>query len=137
MPIDPEDLKEPEGGIHFVKSRAEPERAAPERCRWYQGCGADATCIPRLYVPASPLSPNAGIDDVSSTMFVPLCDRHFHFIRPDMLLKDEHIRAEIETVFRRKNALPSYGRAVIGRIPASDPNYLLAQKAEMIARKPQ
>lgn len=145
MPIDPEDLKEPEGGIHFVKNKGgEPAPAQAEICAV---CRSPATCCTRLYVPPSALSINAGADDVSVLMAgVYFCDRHYFLLLDgDLKLKPEarakfitqEVMAAISFEFRKRNAYPNFDKATAGRVPANDPDYRRGQTAVQVARKAQ
>lgn len=95
-------------------------------CRFH-GCSRPATCLPRLYVPASKLSRNFAAEDVTALMGMPLCDLHFPQVTAKMLLSDARgglqIRDQIADEFRKRNAYPSFDRAVIGRISESEADF--------------
>lgn len=118
------------------------EKPRPETCRWSAGCNQEATCMPRLYVPASQfLSMNPNSDDVSALLTLPFCDRHFYQLDAQQILNGayggEEIKAAVSMEFRKRAANPNFAKAVIGRIPTTDPDYLRGQKANDAARKPQ
>lgn len=93
----------------------------------YQGCNAMATCLPRLYVPASKLSANLDAEDVSALMGMPLCNAHFPMVTAEQLLADERggaaIREGIARVFRERNAHPNFDKAVVGRVSSHDEDF--------------
>jgi hypothetical protein len=88
-------------------------------CR-HDGCRSDATCIPRLYVPAHTMSINAAAAPVTSLMSLPLCDVHFKLLHVKQLLESSEIRSAIELEFRKRNAAPDFAKASIGRINDTD-----------------
>lgn len=125
-------------GIHYVKQKAPP---APKGKPMFCGkCGSPATCIGRLYVPASKLSLNPA-EDVSVLLCgerLFWCDRHFFQLTAKEFLAGEggdQIRADVTTAFRQRNAFPNFDKAVIGRIPVNEPDFARAQMAVEIARK--
>lgn len=92
-------------------------------CRWDAGCRSDATCLGRLYVSAHPLSVNDKAEPVTVMLGLPLCDVHFRLLDAKAVLSGERgaqIRAAVELEFRKRNALPDFSRAAIGRISDTD-----------------
>lgn len=125
-------------GIHYVKDRTPvKEKPRPEVCG---KCGSPATCVGRLYVPCSALSANH-CEDVSvllagSGLF--WCDSHFYELKGPEFLEGERgaqIREAVGREFVKRNAVPNFAKAVIGRIPTTDDDYLRAQKAIDMARQ--
>lgn len=129
---------EDEEGIHFVSDKmANKMTTAPVRREVCVKCGSPATCMGRLYVPASKLSMNAAAEDVSALLCgLTYCDRHFAIIQanPGQFLIPG-IMATIDLEFKKRNAYPNFKKAVIGRIPIADPDFARGQKAAEVARK--
>lgn len=125
------------GGISYRKSDSEkPATFKREACR-RAGCKYDATCMPRLYIPRHKMSINARADDVSALMGIALCERHFREVQksPGLFLHRQEVRDSIATEFRKRNAMPDFDRAVIGRIPLYDPDYARIKKLEERVRR--
>ena len=133
-------------GIHYVKESRRPEPVKQEFCASCRGV-VPATCCVRIYVPASALSFNAGVHDVSILMSgVFFCDRHYWLLLDGNLkLKPEaaakfltaEVKAAVEIEFRKRNAYPNFAKATAGRIPTTDADYRRAQRAVEVARMPQ
>lgn len=140
------DFDVPAGGIHYVKEQRKPEPLRQEFCAMCNG-RVPATCCIRLYVPPSPLSPNAGADDVSVLMCgVFFCDRHYWLLldgnlklKPEFRAKflTQEVKDGIGMEFRKRGAYPSFEKATAGRVPQADDDYRRAQKAVDLNRKPQ
>jgi hypothetical protein len=126
---------EDETGIHYVKDRSKPvEKPEPANCI---RCGQPATCMPRVYVPCSPLAIKQ-IDDVSSLMAVTFCDRHFFLLKAAEFLDGETnapVREQFAAQFRMKGSIPNFAKAVIGRVSSKEPDYLNGQKAQRKSRQ--
>lgn len=95
------------------------QKAKRYPCR-HSGCRSDATCLPRLYVPAHPLSQNAAAGPVTSLMALPLCDVHFKLLDAREFVSRQEVRDSISVEFRKRNAHPDFAKAVIGRIGDTD-----------------
>lgn len=110
-------------GLSFNRKGTKPP-PAPKivRCINSRKCGQAATCVPRLYVPRHPMSVNAAADDVSALMGAAFCEGCFKKLDPQQFLKDE-VKERIALEFRKRNAIPNFAKAVLGRIPAYDPDY--------------
>lgn len=96
-------------------------QARYHQCR-YHGCNLEATCMPRLYVPPSQFSPDRS-QDISALMGLPLCEAHFSKMTHRELLEGEQgaaVREQIVQAYRRKNGMPNFDKAVIGRISRRD-----------------
>lgn len=88
----------------------------------HSGCHSEATCMPRLYVPAHPLSRNRNAEDVSALMGLPLCDHHFTGLKAKDFLRPE-VRDQISAEFRKVSAVPDFDKAVIGRVSRLDHDF--------------
>lgn len=118
-------------GIHYIKHVPEkPKPVDPGRC---MQCGAPATCMPQLFVPCSAMA-IVQIKPVSSLMSVILCDKHFFEAqkKPEQFFAEQHVRDDISRHFTRLGTYPNFAKAVVGRVPASDPDY---QRLHEIMRK--
>lgn len=130
-PFSPLDL-----GIHYVKDKSNVARKG-QRKELCIVCRSPATCMPRLYVPCSKLSLRQ-IKDVSALMAATFCDRHFSLLKASQFLdgeKNRPVRESIEAEFQKRGSHPNFDKAVIGRIPVSDPDFARGQQAVDTARR--
>lgn len=122
-------------GIHYVKDPKAVKRAGPvEKCMG-ANCSADAVCMPRLYVPAHPMSIVRDQEDVSALMGVKLCDRCFYLLKPGQFLRHDEVRATFAAEFQKRNGVPNFDKAVIGRIPIYDPDFAKMEEIRQKARQ--
>lgn len=119
-------------GIHYVKDR-ERQKIRQEPCRRH-GCRALATCMPRLYVPRHAMSLARG-DDISSLMDLELCDRHHYMLKAADFLHREEVRLMIANECRKQNCMPDFDKAVIGRVPLYDPDFMRMREARAKQRQ--
>lgn len=88
-------------------------------CRWDGSCRSEATCVMRLYVPPHAMSVDPNAEPLTVMLGLPLCDAHFRRMDARRLLEGERgveLRERIAAEFRRRNAMPDFAKAAIGRI---------------------
>lgn len=110
---------------------------SPQKCRWESRCNRPATCVGRLYVPPSSLSPNAAAEPVTAMLGLPLCDTHFKLLTAEQVLAGERgrqIKEAVELEFRKRNAYPNFAKAVIGRLDGRDADFHRFQEMDERAR---
>lgn len=86
------------------------------------GCYADADCLPKLWVPAHPLSPKK-FDGVCSIMGMPMCFRHMSRLMPRQFVEKQTVRDSITADFRRKGAIPHFEKATLSYVRKREPEF--------------
>ena len=89
------------------------------------GCPQLADCLPKLWVPAHPLSPSR-FTGVASVMGLPMCFTHFKRLRVRQLLEGEggaRVRASISEDFRKQRAIPWFEHASLHYVRRAEPEF--------------
>lgn len=93
----------------------------------FPGCKNQATCIPALVVPSSPLSQNKKYEGVRSVLWLPLCTSHFTPQNLSSFINSEGqkmMRDSIEMDFRHNGALAAWSEAKFQAVPTINPEYI-------------
>lgn len=116
-----------------------PLRATPRRYPCLgEKCHTEATVIPKLWVPAHPMSINAKAEAVSALMGVTLCDACFANLDPQRFLDESQGGAQIKEgiglAMRKRNAIPDFAKAALSRVTPYDHDWERYGKAKEKAR---
>ena len=129
------------GGVHYVKDDGSdgPKSQRSELCNV---CMKPATCCARLYVPPYSIALDRSKDVSVLLCGLYWCDRHFSEIQAQAQRfvtgeRGAQIREAIELEYRQRGGgnYPNFDKAVIGRIPLSDPDFARGQVAVDVARQ--
>ena len=95
-------------------------------CR-YQNCKREASCLPRLYVPAYQINPSRTLEDCSIMLAgLYLCETCFSKLTAKEILEGERgeaIRESVIEFYKRAGAHPNFDKAVIGRVSPKDHDF--------------